>query len=139
MSTITERLAIVMRESGQRKGQFARRIGVNERTLRTYLNGGIDSISSSVVATVCKAYNVNANWLLFEEGEMFRSEEVDNPKPKLDPRKPEPPKPKTVDSKDIITTETVERLIEQIDKFQANINAVLQINAKLIDKLTSTT
>ena len=139
MSTITERLAIIKRETKQRTIQFSKAMGVSDRTLRTYLQKGGDSIPSAAIANVCKAYNVNAYWLLFGEGSMFRTEEEGNQKPKLEPRKPEPPKPKPVDSKDIITTETVDRLIEQIDKFQANINAVLQINAKLIDKLTSTT
>lgn len=68
--TVNERLRKVRLSSGLTQKDFAERIGIKQNTVASYEIGRI-APSETVLVSICREYNVNYDWLLCEEGEMF--------------------------------------------------------------------
>ncbi|MCX6051050.1 MAG: helix-turn-helix transcriptional regulator [Campylobacterales bacterium] len=51
--------------------KFAEKLGIPFPTLRAYEQGIIENIPHSFIATLTDKFNINMNWLMFGEGEMF--------------------------------------------------------------------
>jgi transcriptional regulator with XRE-family HTH domain len=56
------------------QGKFADRLGVSRNTVMRYENGDRQP-DAIFITTLCKAYNVNANWLLTGEGQKHQGTE----------------------------------------------------------------
>ena len=74
-----ERLKAIRIKLGLSQADFARSLGVNQRTISVWERGEI--IPESRVLAICKEFNVRREWLETGEGEMF---EPAPPPPTLD-------------------------------------------------------
>lgn len=74
-----ERIKKLRRELGLNQTDFGLRIGVKQTTVAGYENGARAPLDT-VVASICREFNVSEVWLRTGEGEMFitlsRSEEI---------------------------------------------------------------
>ena len=62
--------------TGGSQAAFAKRIGEAQSTLHGYLNlEGQGKIKAKTLLRILEEFNVDANWLLLGEGEMFRNAE----------------------------------------------------------------
>lgn len=64
-----ERLKAIRIKLGLSQADFARSLGVNQRTISVWERGEI--IPESRVLAICKEFNVRREWLETGEGEMF--------------------------------------------------------------------
>ena len=65
------RIKLLRETLGLNQTKFGDRIGVKQATIAGYENGSRTPIDA-VVASICREFNVNENWLRTGEGEMFR-------------------------------------------------------------------
>ena len=71
--TLGERIKAIRTESGLNLRQFAQRIGIAPPSLST-LENDKNGISSRTIVSICREFNINENWLRYEEGEMHAPE-----------------------------------------------------------------
>lgn len=77
MSTITERIWRVYKESGERSVRgFAMNAGINPGTFNDTLKKDNEPRFALLLAILNHCPNVSAEWLMREEGEMYRSSPV---------------------------------------------------------------
>lgn len=69
--TIGNRLRAVRKALGLTQQEFAAAVGLKQSTIAMY-EMGHGKASERVITTLCKEYDINRNWLLTGEGEMFR-------------------------------------------------------------------
>ena len=69
--TIGNRLRAVRKALGLTQQEFAAEVGLKQSTIAMY-ELGHGKASERVIATLCKEYDINRDWLLTGEGEMFR-------------------------------------------------------------------
>ena len=69
--TIGNRLRAVRKALGLTQQEFAAEVGLKQSTIAMY-EIGHGKASERVITTLCKEYDINRNWLLTGEGEMFR-------------------------------------------------------------------
>ena len=119
-TTIYERIAKIVYDSGKVQQDFARSIGVSSRTLFTYLQKK-SKISTEAIEAICRNYDVNANWLLLGEGNIYRSDE--------------PSPASSVVSDEDYEKNNVAKLLLQIEAMQKNINTLLETNKKLVEAI----
>src|SRR5574344_1354858 len=67
MSTLADRLLLVRGKAKQ--GAFARGLGVNPNTLRSYENGR-SSPNQEFLERICVQFSVSAGWLVLGRGDM---------------------------------------------------------------------
>ena len=68
--TIGNRLRAVRKALGLTQQEFATEVGLKQSTIAMY-EMGHGKASERVITTLCKEYDINRNWLLTGEGEMF--------------------------------------------------------------------
>lgn len=73
LSGFTERLQILIDELQIEKKDFAKAGDITAQTLSGYL-AGIREPSASVLANWIRTFNININWLLVDDGEMFKGQ-----------------------------------------------------------------
>lgn len=70
---IKNRLRKVLSKAGVSKNDLARDLGKSTRTINRYLSPGNEVFFSiQAFATLCDQYNINASYVLFDRGPMFR-------------------------------------------------------------------
>ena len=69
MSTINERISLIVEESGLTKTAFAKRVNVSQQYISKLVKTG--EPSELFIDVVCREFNVNEEWLRTGEGEMF--------------------------------------------------------------------
>lgn len=78
MSTINERIAIVVEKSGLSKTAFAEKINVSQQYISKLIRSG--NPSNSTIADICDAFHISREWLENGKGDMFvkqsRSDEI---------------------------------------------------------------
>lgn len=71
--TLGERIKAIRTESGLNIQQFAQRIGITQPSVSTMENDK-NGVSNQTIAFICREFNINENWLRYEEGEMHAPE-----------------------------------------------------------------
>ena len=66
---IGKRLRDLRKKLGYNQKNFADLLGITERTLRNYEKG--NNLPSSLLTILIEKFNININWLLTGEGDMF--------------------------------------------------------------------
>lgn len=137
METFAEKVTKIFHDSGKLQTEFARCAGISEKTFRNYRDGAT-SPSLEAVAGIARYFNVNCNWLILDEGPIYRDQEKETPKTTN-------VKDTNVNflgvqrvSKDNNTNEEApetKRLQEQIRQLQATIASLTETNQKLVNKL----
>lgn len=67
---MNERLKLLRKTLKMTQIEFGERIGVAGNTVTNYENS-MRNPSTAVITSICREFNVNENWLLNGEGEMF--------------------------------------------------------------------
>lgn len=65
-----ERIRTLRKELGLNQSDFGNKIGVKQGTVAGYESGARTPLDT-VIASICREFNVNENWLRTGEGEMF--------------------------------------------------------------------
>ena len=65
-----ERIRVLRKELGLNQSDFGNKIGVKQGTVAGYESGARTPLDT-VIASICREFNVNENWLRTGEGEMF--------------------------------------------------------------------
>lgn len=71
--TLGERIKAIRTESGLNIQQFAQRLGITHAAI-SILENDKSGISNQTIAFICREFNINENWLRYEEGEMHAPE-----------------------------------------------------------------
>lgn len=67
-----QKIKIIRQELGLSVAKLSKKIGIPERTIVSYeRNERMPSIE--FLAQLCKTFDVNANWFIFDKGEMFNA------------------------------------------------------------------
>lgn len=67
---VIERLRIVLIDTDLSQTEFGEKAGVTGAAISNYLKG-VTTPSSYVIAGICEAYNVSADWLLLGRGPKY--------------------------------------------------------------------
>lgn len=67
---LKERIRTLRKELGLNQSDFGNKIGVKQGTVAGYESGARTPLDT-VIASICREFNVNENWLRTGEGEMF--------------------------------------------------------------------
>ena len=70
---MNERIKELRKALGLTQQKFADKIGVKQNTVAQYEIGRNQPIDT-VIALICREFNVNEDWLRYGEGEMFRQQ-----------------------------------------------------------------
>ncbi|MFR4200837.1 MAG: helix-turn-helix domain-containing protein [Flavonifractor plautii] len=70
---MNERIKELRKALGLTQQKFADKIGVKQNTVAQYEMGRNQPIDT-VIALICREFNVNEDWLRYGEGEMFRQQ-----------------------------------------------------------------
>ena len=70
MNTMSERIALCVKNSGLTKTAFAQRINVSQPFI-TQLTNGSCAPSDRTIIDICREFGINEQWLRTGEGEMF--------------------------------------------------------------------
>ena len=68
-----ERISLLIKKLGITRMRFGETVGLTSSSV-TVLCQGKTNPSASTVKSICRTYNVNENWLLTGEGEMFNAQ-----------------------------------------------------------------
>lgn len=71
METINKRIDIIFKDSGLKKIDFAKSLGINTRSLYDYSQANTKP-SFDVMCKLVENFNVDANWLILGEGPHYR-------------------------------------------------------------------
>lgn len=72
--TVGERLRVVRKDKKLNQGEFGAEVGVSTATI-SLLEKGAVKITERNVRDICRAFNVNREWLLEGTGEMYAKAE----------------------------------------------------------------
>lgn len=75
---LIKRITLLMAALGLKKYEFAENIDLTPQHLSNILKGRYN-VTQKTIAKICKAYDVNEQWLLFGSGEMFTARPVEMP------------------------------------------------------------
>jgi len=68
---LNERIKEIRKEKKLSQKEFAKNINLSQNHLSSIENN-VRSTTERIINDICKTYNVNKNWLLTGEGEMFK-------------------------------------------------------------------
>lgn len=71
---MNERIALIRKNKGMTRASFGECIGVSGDVINNLERGRVE-IKDHMVLLICKAFNVNENWLRTGDGEMFIPED----------------------------------------------------------------
>jgi transcriptional regulator with XRE-family HTH domain len=69
-----ERILILIKAIGVTQKRFAETAGISQSGLTELIKGRTSSLSSESIASIYRSFNVNPQWLLTGDGEMFLSQ-----------------------------------------------------------------
>lgn len=67
-----ERIRMIRKALGLTQNEFGERIGVKQGTVAGYETSGKNPLDT-VIAAICREFNVDEEWIRTGEGEMFRA------------------------------------------------------------------
>ena len=73
---MNERLKELRKSVGLNQVDFGARIGIGGTAISKF-ESGVNSISDSLILSICREFNVNEAWLRNGEGEMFSAKNTD--------------------------------------------------------------
>ncbi|RHK39933.1 XRE family transcriptional regulator [Anaerobutyricum hallii] len=74
--TLSERIKEVRTSSGDTQTKFAEKLSIS-RSAVSKIESGENTPSSQTIALICKIYNINYQWLVNGNGEMFKENDID--------------------------------------------------------------
>ena len=129
MCTFAERITKIFEDYGKTQNEFARHVGISEKTFRNYRDG-VTLPSIPELALISKAFNVNCDWLVMGEGPQYR----DQPTPSTNVNDTSVNilgfQRKSQSSGDVNA-----QLIELLSQMQRTIDSLREQNAKLVERL----
>ena len=128
MSTFAERITKIFDDYGKTQNEFAKYVGISEKTFRNYRDG-VTLPSIPELSLISKAFDVNCDWLVMGEGPQYRdhttSTSVNDTNVNI----------LGFQRKSQTSGEVNAQLIEQLALMQKTIDSLLEQNAKLVEKL----
>lgn len=74
--TLSERIREIRISSGDTQTKFAKKLSIS-RSAVSKIESGENTPSSQTIALICKIYNINYQWLVNGNGEMFKKDNSD--------------------------------------------------------------
>lgn len=71
MSTFAERITKIFEDYGKTQNEFAKYVGISEKTFRNYRDG-VTLPSIPELSLISKAFDINCDWLVMGEGPQYR-------------------------------------------------------------------
>ena len=71
MDVLKDKIVAIYKALGITQAEFCRRTGINVSNLSTILSNNEKGVSASMIYGVAKIPNLNMNWFLKNEGDMF--------------------------------------------------------------------
>ena len=65
-----ERVKAIRKELSLTLEKFGEKVGVTKQTV-SRIENGVNNLTDQMTRSICREYNVNYDWLISEEGEMF--------------------------------------------------------------------
>lgn len=72
VSTLKERFKIIRKRFGFTQAEIAKTIDIPRETWATYENADRQKVDGKILSKLEELYNINPDWLLFEQGEMLK-------------------------------------------------------------------
>ena len=129
MSTFAERITKIFEDYGKTQNEFAKYVGISEKTFRNYRDG-VTLPSIPELSLISKAFDINCDWLVMGEGPQYHEQATPSTNVNDTNVNILGFQRKTQSSGDLNA-----QLIEQIAQMQRTINILLEQNAKLIAKI----
>ena len=129
MSTFAERIKKLFADTGKTQSEFAKCIGIAEKTFRNYRDGM--TVPSVVeLSQISKAFNVNCDWLVLGEGPQYRDQAAPSTNVNDTSVNILGFQRKSQSSGDVNA-----QLIELLSQMQRTIDSLREQNAKLVERL----
>ena len=84
MDVLKDKIVAIYKQLGITQAEFCRRTGINVSNLSTILSNNEKGVSASMIYGVAKIPNLNMNWFLKDEGDMFADEIEEKHKKELE-------------------------------------------------------
>lgn len=75
--TIFERIKKIRKDNNLNQLEFGKLIGLSESAICNYENGKRE-ISEQSIVSICREFKVNREWLEFEKGNQYMTEEINS-------------------------------------------------------------
>lgn len=129
MSTFAERITKIFEDYGKTQNEFAKYVGISEKTFRNYRDG-VTLPSIPELSLISKAFDINCDWLVMGEGPQYR----DHATPSTNVNDTNVNilgfQRKSQSSGDVNA-----QLIELLAQMQRTIDSLREQNAKLVERL----
>ena len=129
MSTFAERITKIFDDYGKTQNEFAKYVGISEKTFRNYRDG-VTLPSIPELSLISKAFDINCDWLVMGEGPQYR----DHVTPSTNVNDTNVNilgfQRKSQSSGDVNA-----QLIELLSQMQRTIDSLREQNAKLVERL----
>ena len=131
MSTFAERITKIFEDYGKTQNEFAKYVGISEKTFRNYRDG-VTLPSIPELSLISKAFDINCDWLVMGEGPQYRDQVT--------------PSTNVNDTNVNIlgfqrrsqsSGDVNAQLVEQLAQMQKTIDSLLEQNAKLVERLVN--
>ena len=73
MSTFAERITKIFEDYGKTQNEFAKYVGISEKTFRNYRDG-VTLPSIPELSLISKAFDINCDWLVMGEGPQYHDQ-----------------------------------------------------------------
>lgn len=76
MTTIGERIELIIKKNGLKKVDFARKLGIDQSYVTKLLKGEKFKPSDALLKSICREFNVSEEWLRTGAGEMYATSDA---------------------------------------------------------------
>jgi len=129
MSTFAERITKIFEDYGKTQNEFAKYVGISEKTFRNYRDG-VTLPSIPELSLISKAFDINCDWLVMGEGPQYRDHSTSSTSVNDTNVNILGFQRKSQSSGDVNA-----QLVEQLAQMQKTIDSLLEQNAKLVERL----
>ena len=129
MSTFAERITKIFEDYGKTQNEFAKYVGISEKTFRNYRDG-VTLPSIPELALISRAFDINCDWLVMGEGPQYRDHSTSSTNVNDTNVNILGFQRKSQSSGDVNA-----QLLEQLAQMQKTIDSLLEQNAKLVERL----
>lgn len=129
MSTFAERITKIFEDYGKTQNEFAKYVGISEKTFRNYRDG-VTLPSIPELSLISKAFDINCDWLVMGEGPQYRDHSTSSTNVNDTNVNILGFQRKSQSSGDVNA-----QLIELLSQMQRTIDSLREQNAKLVERL----
>lgn len=129
MSTFAERITKIFEDYGKTQNEFAKYVGISEKTFRNYRDG-VTLPSIPELSLISKAFDINCDWLVMGEGPQYHDQATPSTNVNDTNVNILGFQRKSQSSGDVNA-----QLIELLSQMQRTIDSLREQNAKLVERL----